>query len=181
MTQTSLADLIMRSQATQDPAALMRFLTEVRARQPSATPRVLDAGCGAGVDLRWFHANDLRVDGIDLRPDALEVAARAGASVFQKDLRLAHFERAAYDGVWLNQVAQELTPDELHRVLQSLFLALKPGTGLLFISFPDSFMTSAQMGALLQQTGFQRDSEGERTLPNGDRWHAYFALRGGAT
>jgi 2-polyprenyl-3-methyl-5-hydroxy-6-metoxy-1,4-benzoquinol methylase len=173
-----LIDLIRESQSSHDTAALEAFLREVQLRSGSSKPRILDAGCGAGVDLRWFIARGAQAQGVDLREDAVEVALRSGALVERKDLRLSQFPRAAFDGVWLHHVTPELTPDELHRVLQSLFLALVPGEGVLFVSYPERKMNPQQMGALLQQTGFQRLSEGKREWKN-EAWHAYLALRGG--
>lgn len=162
---------IQNSQAHYDPAALALFWEKVGGIEP----RILDAGCGAGLDLRWFHARGGIVNGIDARADLIEIAKRCGAPAEARDLRLWVPVINTYDAVWFNRVAQEFKAEELQRVLLSFFKALKPH-GWLFISYPlDTWPTQA-MGALCLQCGFETMQMADRQV-DGQAWQARLCRR----
>lgn len=169
----SPANEILQSRTHFDPQALEAFWKLL----PDASPRVLDAGCGPGLDLRWLHARGARVMGLDVRDDLLAIARRSGAPVENKDLRLWSPEAGAWDGVWFHRVVAHLGREELQRVLLNFFKALKPG-GILFLSYAEANWTRDAMGALLLQCGFETLRVAERKV-NEESWRAVLALRAG--
>jgi 2-polyprenyl-3-methyl-5-hydroxy-6-metoxy-1,4-benzoquinol methylase len=171
--RTAVSQEIQASQTHYDPAALEIFWNKVGGLEP----RILDAGCGAGLDLRWFHARGGRVTGIDLRQDLVDVAKRSGASAEAKDLRLWSAPADTYDAIWCNRVAQELKPEELQRVLLTFFKCLK-SHGWLFVSYPLDVWTSPAMGALLLQCGFETIQMADRQV-GGQAWQARMTRRVG--
>lgn len=102
---------------------------------------LLDAGCGAGRNLRWFLRAGYEVHGIEIDSRALE-AARAQARVLAGEEAAGRFRGGAldalpyaadrFDAVLLNAVLH-FAPDRAHfeRWLGEAWRVLRPG-GLLF-------------------------------------------------
>jgi 2-polyprenyl-3-methyl-5-hydroxy-6-metoxy-1,4-benzoquinol methylase len=173
MNALSLAEEIQSSQTHFDAGVLEEFWKLLASPQP----KVIDAGCGAGLDLRWFHARGASVLGLDSRDDLLSVARRSGASVEKRDLRLWAPQAGAWDGVWFHRVVTHFSREELQRVLLAFFKALRTG-GVLFLSYPLEGWTPDAMGALLLQCGFETLQVAERTV-DGALWRAVLARRTG--
>ncbi|MFB6176819.1 MAG: class I SAM-dependent methyltransferase [Halobaculum sp.] len=135
-------------------------------------PRVLDAGCGPGVDLAAFEAAGLNPVGFDRATPFLQDAADRtdAAAVVTADLRAFPFHDDSFDGVWccaallhLPRTAASGVLTEAARVLRSggaLFVSVQRGTGRerrtdehgnerLFTKFE-----SAELRDLLQSAGF---------------------------
>lgn len=144
---------------TADLEALSVFRSLLPARA-----RVLDAGCGAGFHLEWFHTNECDVLGVD------NEAPLNGKNIpfLKKDLRFYSAEEASFDGVWCHRVFPAMKPEEMQRVLALFFKALKPKTGVLFVSYRDwvvgqdtessgyasDLTNSKAFHSLLRQSGF---------------------------
>ncbi len=96
--------------------------------------KILDVGCGAGRDLRYFRNHGYEAEGIEPASNLAEIAGKySGAPV--QNLRVEQLDvREQYDGIWasasLLHVPREVLPDTLRR----LILALKP-RGVLYVCF----------------------------------------------
>ncbi|MBL8900845.1 MAG: class I SAM-dependent methyltransferase [Planctomycetes bacterium] len=132
------------------PAAALRellgsidiyLLDQILRGRFDARRALLDAGCGAGRNLRWFLRAGYEVHGVELDARALE-AARTQARELVGEEAARHFvpgtldalphETARFDAVLLNAVLH-FAPDRAHfeRWLGEAWRVLRPG-GLLF-------------------------------------------------
>ena len=106
------------------PKFLRRF---ARGLRPGA--RVLDYGCGIGVELAWLRSRGFAAEGIDgTRAFVREARRRSPGAAIQlcrfEDARLAP---AAYDGIWCQAALIHVPPAEMRRQLRMLRSALSPG------------------------------------------------------
>lgn len=99
--------------------------------QPRPQCRVVDVGCGAGVDLAVGAAlsNDISLVGVDKRPDLLRVAATAcpRASLVVGDVSAAPLARAAFDVVLANGLPPLQRPLSLATTAAILCSLVAPG------------------------------------------------------
>lgn len=92
---------------------------------------VLDVACGSGRHLQWFHARNHAVAGVDIRPDAIEIAARYGEAV-QADIESGPWPFAG------RQFACVVVAHYLWRpLLPTLVASVAPGGVLLYETFAD--------------------------------------------
>ncbi len=90
---------------------------------------VLDVACGRGRHLRWFHARQHPVTGIDRDPDAVAAAARVGEAI-QADLEGAPWPLPG------RQFAGVVVTNYLWRpLLPALVESVAPGGVLLYETF----------------------------------------------
>lgn len=126
-----------RTSQALDRDALDALSARMPARRASdargvARARILDAGCGAGRDMRYLSSRGLEVEGLDASSGLVEIAARSGAGpVRQGDLLLFSPSRESFDGILANRSLVHFTAEECRRALATFFLALKPGGHLL--------------------------------------------------
>jgi len=98
--------------------------------------QILDFGCGPGRDLRTFAALGHTAIGLDGCPRFVEMArADSGCEVWLQDFLALDLPAARFDGIFANAVLFHVPSQELPRVLDQLYAALKPG-GVLFSSNP---------------------------------------------
>lgn len=122
------ADAFVEKYRTESVAA--RFWDEVDSRFPG--PRLLDVGCGPGVDTETFAARGYDPVGVDLTPAFCRAASEhVDGPVLRADMRSLPFADGAFDGVWASasvlHLPREDAPDalrEFRRVLDA------PGTAL---------------------------------------------------
>lgn len=113
-----------------DMAALhQRFLADI-----PAGGLILDAGCGAGRDIKAFVQAGFRVRAFDASAELVRVAqAHAGQAV-----ELRRFEdvdeRSCYDGIWACASLLHVPETDLPATLARLWASLKPG-GVFYLSF----------------------------------------------
>jgi SAM-dependent methyltransferase len=108
---------------------IRRFAVEV-----AAGGRVLDAGCGAGRDLRALRRAGLHPTGLELSPKLAELArAYSGCEVTLGDMRDPPFSDRSFDGVWAAASLLHLELEEVVPTLTGLRRLLEPG-GVLFTS-----------------------------------------------
>jgi ubiquinone/menaquinone biosynthesis C-methylase UbiE len=101
--------------------------------------RVLDVGCGPGVDTGSLALRGVRTVGLDIAAAMLAMAApHTGGRVVQADQRFLPFADATFDGVWANAWLLHLSKREVGAALAEMTRVMKPG-GLL--------LTSMQVGA----------------------------------
>lgn len=188
--ETHAARLDEESRTHQDFMALKEFAS----RLPRGG-RVLDAACGTGWDLAWFKSQGLEAEGVDFSSAMLERARRFEMPVTQRDLRLLSLRRETFDGIWCNRALMHLSIEEAQRVLAGFFQALRPRTGVLFVSFLEGSATEPNREelpdapgvtlhrypvdgffSLLRQTGFRVVLSGEKEEA-GAKWRAVLAQR----
>ena len=95
---------------------------------------VLDAGCGAGRDSRYFLAQGYQVTALDASE---RMAALAAAHIGQPVLRMAFQDVAfesCFDAIWASASLLHVPKREIGDVLGRLSRALKP-RGVLYASF----------------------------------------------
>ena len=105
------------------------------------SPKVLDAGCGAGRDSEYLAEEDCEVIGIDLSEGLLkEARERAPKAKLQKmDFTQTSFKSEEFDGIWcmasLCDIPKKETSEalkEFNRVLKKegiVYIAVKKGEG----------------------------------------------------
>lgn len=124
-----------------DAPAPGRLLSAFIADVP-AGGRVLDLGCGPGVDAGHMAAVGLNVDAFDATPKMVALASqKAGVNAYQIDFEdfAAMGTRDRYDGIWANFSLLHAPRDRMpayikccHRALRTggrFHIALKTGTG----------------------------------------------------
>ena len=96
---------------------------------------LLEAGCGAGEDLRLFRQQDLTVTAFD----ASRAQAAAASRLCGQPVRICRFEQiqsaVPYDGIWASGSLPCLPEHEIAPALGHLATLLKAG-GPLYASFP---------------------------------------------
>jgi ubiquinone/menaquinone biosynthesis C-methylase UbiE len=101
--------------------------------------RVLDVGCGPGVDTGSLALRGVRTVGLDIAAAMLEMAApHTGGSVVQADQRCLPFADATFDGVWANACLLHLSKREVGAALAEARRVVRRG-GLV--------LTTMQIGA----------------------------------
>lgn len=100
-----------------------------------ARGHLLEAGCGAGEDLRLFRERGLMVTAFD----ASRAQAAAASRLCGQPVRVCRFEQmrsvVPYDGIWASASLPCLPGEEIAPVLRHLAALLKTG-GPLYCSFP---------------------------------------------
>ncbi len=94
--------------------------------------RLLDAGCGAGNQLRFMRALGWDAEGLDPDPNAVKAANAAGLRVTQGDLLTAKFPDAAFDAVTMLHVVEHLVEPRRH--IAECLRILKPSGRLMLIT-----------------------------------------------
>lgn len=120
-------------------------------------PRVFEVGANA-LETRHLRERGCTIESFDTN---------------ERDLRLLTLEKESFDAIWCHRLLT-LTMDEYHRILGSFFRGLKPGKGILLISFQESRHPEHAFQALLRQSGFHTLSTGRNSA---DRWLAVIAKR----
>ena len=97
---------------------------------------ILDLGCGPGRDVHYFKSLGHRPVGLDGSAVFCTMArSYTGCQILcQKFLNL-QLPKQAYDGIFANASLFHVPSQELPRVLEELYVALRPG-GILFLSNP---------------------------------------------
>lgn len=109
------------------------LLRHINAPKPSL---ILDFGCGPGRDLKRFGELGNRAIGLDGTARFVEMArAYSGCDVWHQDFLALDLPDQHFDGIFANATLFHVPSQELPRVLNELFAALKNG-GVLFSSNP---------------------------------------------
>lgn len=124
--QAKVADYVAMTGADKPGAALRRFVEAL-----PAGARVLDLGCGPGLDAGFMAAAGLEVDALDATPAMVEAARERGVPA-----RVGTFDDldavARYDGIWASFSLLHAPRAALPRHIGAIRRALKPG-GLVHI------------------------------------------------
>jgi SAM-dependent methyltransferase len=172
------------------PADLLPFIEML---EPGA--RVLDLGCGNGLDLAWLYKAGFSGVGIEssseLAAAASAVHASTGVVIEEKNFLFLSLKEAEYGGVWANLSFSELPAETLQRLLAICFKGVKVGgvIGAVLYEGTGSFEEAAIMSeavdmqklptrkihlysekalcSMFDQTGFQVERVGRKTDSNG--------------
>jgi len=112
--------------------------------------KILDVGCGTGVNAEFLRAQGHRVFGIDLSPTALATFHKFGFEGAVGDASIGlPFESNRFDLVFSSEVIEHLADGEAF--LQELYRVAKPG-GQLLLSTPNSAFWVYRLYAVLGRT-----------------------------
>jgi Methylase involved in ubiquinone/menaquinone biosynthesis len=109
------------------------FLESIEGHPPF---NLLDLGCGAGRDLKYFRLQGHHAVGLEGARELAEMAQEySGCEVLHSDFLNMSLPVSAYDGIFANASLFHVPSQELPRILRQLWSALKPH-GVLFASNP---------------------------------------------
>ena len=109
------------------------FLGAIKTRPPH---KILDFGCGPGRDLIFFQALGHIVTGIEGSKKFVDMAsANCNCEILHQNFLNMNLPDNYYDGVFANASLFHVPSSELPRILQELFMTIKP-QGILFCSNP---------------------------------------------
>ena len=156
--------------------------------------RILDVGCGAGRDVRWFAARGAQVTGVDLSPAMLAQARRlTSAPLHLMDMRRLAFRDARFDGAWCCASLLHLPKQEAPRALSEIHRVLKPG-GMLMVSVKEgdgeawargyvegvmrffAYYRRPEMDAILATAGFVVHESADRVLRSHGEWLSFLSI-----
>jgi SAM-dependent methyltransferase len=158
---------------------LLPFLEELK---PDS--RVLDLGCGAGLDVMYLNRAGHNAVGLDSAPKLVEIARaqNPGAEIWEKNFLFLSLKEAEWDGIWANGSFHHYEGEVLQRVVATCFKGLKPmGTiGIVLFEGDENFedregdlmgpartirpYTEKQICSMLEQTGFKIKRVGRKPV-----------------
>jgi O-antigen chain-terminating methyltransferase len=123
---------------------------------------VLDIGCGRGEFLEILRENDISGVGVDIDADMVAFCRSRKLNVDQSDA-IAYLEKVedkSLDGIFIDQVAEHLEPENLFRLLALCYQKLKFGyyivvetvNPLSFVSFVNFYIDLTHKKPLHPQT-----------------------------
>ena len=119
---------------------LNRFLSRL---EPGAA--ILDFGCGAGRDTKYFLSRGYQVDAVDGSEQLCRIASEyTGIKVRQKLFQELD-EKEKYDGIWACASILHLPKKQLREVLKNMYAALK-SEGWIYTSFKYGEFTGERNG-----------------------------------
>jgi 2-polyprenyl-3-methyl-5-hydroxy-6-metoxy-1,4-benzoquinol methylase len=105
---------------------------------------VLDIGCGRGEFVELLLEHGIGARGIDLDPDMVGYAVEQGRPVEQAEALeyLTRLPDSSLDGVFMAQVVEHLTPQDLAHLLELCYRKMKPGARLIAETINPSCLTA---------------------------------------
>jgi ubiquinone/menaquinone biosynthesis C-methylase UbiE len=97
--------------------------------------KILDAGCAAGRDTRFFKKEGFQPTGVDASKEMIHTAATTSPEIpfVQSDLKKLPFDDASFDGIWSSATLDHLDRLDLPGALSELGRVLKPN-GIMYVS-----------------------------------------------
>ena len=91
--------------------------------------KILDAGCGPGVDSKYMVEKGFEVIGLDLSSQMIQLARKKspGTKFLLADLREIDFEDGSFDGLLASYSLIHVPKKDAPRTLSAFFEVLKPG------------------------------------------------------
>lgn len=165
-----------------NPAELLPFLEAF-----DKNSRILDLGCGTGMDLTWIEKAGHQGVGVEGSATMIEIARamNPGLELIQKNLLFLSLKENEFDGVWANQVFQHFPAEQVQRMIATCFRGLKPGgvLGLVVFEGGGSFedregdltgpsrsvylYSEKALCSMVEQTGFQIKKIGRKQSASG--------------
>lgn len=153
-------------------------------------PRVIDAGCGPGVDTEWFDDVGLDALGLDITAPFLREASAAAPSArfLRGDMRQLPLRDDTLEGLWSSAAFLHLPRQAAPSTLAEFARVLRPGGVLLLsvmaretkdvgaVRLEDgrlfTFWSEEPLRNRLAEAGFGTEAIGEE-----DDWHALCCVR----
>jgi SAM-dependent methyltransferase len=171
---------------SKNPADLLPFLELLKPKS-----RVLDLGCGSGMDLFYLKRSGHEGVGLEASPKLVEIARaqNPGTEILEKNFLFLSLKEADWDGIWANGSLHHYDSEMVQRVVASCFRGLKTGgtLGVVLFEGDESFedregdlagparyirpFTEKALCSMLEQTGFKilkvgrKPAEGAYALP----------------
>lgn len=100
--------------------------------------KILDAGCGPGVDVTYIASRGFDVIGIDLSEKMLEIAKRKNPRIyFQKaDMRKLNFKPNTFDGIIASFSLIHISKKDVNKTVDNFYKLLKP-RGVIYIGIQE--------------------------------------------
>ena len=95
---------------------------------------ILDFGCGAGRDTKYFLSRGYQIDAIDGSEQLCRIASKYTGIKVRQMLFQELDEKEKYDGIWACASILHLPKRQLREVLENMYAALK-SKGWIYISF----------------------------------------------
>ena len=95
---------------------------------------ILDFGCGAGRDTKYFLSRGYQVDAVDGSEQLCRIASEYTGIKVRQMLFQELDEKEKYDGIWACASILHLPKKQLREVLKNMYAALK-SEGWIYISF----------------------------------------------
>lgn len=95
---------------------------------------ILDFGCGAGRDTKYFLSRGYQIDAIDGSEQLCRIASKYTGIKVRQMLFQELDEKEKYDGIWACASILHLPKKQLREVLENMYAALK-SEGWIYISF----------------------------------------------
>lgn len=95
---------------------------------------ILDFGCGAGRDTKYFLSRGYQVDAVDGSEQLCRIASEYTEIKVRQMLFQELDEKEKYDGIWACASILHLPKKQLREVLENMYAALK-SEGWIYISF----------------------------------------------
>ena len=95
---------------------------------------ILDFGCGAGRDTKYFLSRGYQIDAIDGSEQLCRIASKYTGIKVRQMLFQELDEKEKYDGIWACASILHLPKKQLREVLENMYAALKSG-GWIYTSF----------------------------------------------
>lgn len=111
------------------------FLRFLRVRFPNTAHRILDAGCGNGLNLAMFEEEGCLVTGIDMSKRMLEVARQTcpSAKLLEGNILNAKFGIHNFHGVFAKALIHLFPASEIDNLFQRFWTLLIPN-GILYVT-----------------------------------------------
>jgi len=183
-------DLHQKWLKEKSPADLLPFIEML---EPGA--RVLDLGCGNGLDLAWLCKAGFSGVGVEssseLADSARAVHASSGVVIEERNFMFLNLKESEFGGVWANLSFSELPAETLQRLLAICFKGVKIGGAIGAVlyegagSFEEVAVTAVSVGSqklptrkihlysekalcsMFDQTGFQVERVGRKKDSSG--------------
>jgi 2-polyprenyl-3-methyl-5-hydroxy-6-metoxy-1,4-benzoquinol methylase len=105
--------------------------------------KVLDIGCGRGELCDFLSKKGAECVGIDYSSSAIKIAKSnfGKKSVFKKmDCTKMDFQKKSFDAVFMMDIVEHLTPEQLEKTISLVYSFLKPGGFLMLHTMPNAFL-----------------------------------------
>ena len=155
--------------------------------------KLLDAGCGHGRDSKFFSEKGLKVTGIDISQELIEIAREKSDAEFKvMDFRDLGFSKESFDSIWASASIFFVPPEDMQKAVEKFSRVLRPG-GRLFVSYKlgsgkfvkekwrskvEEWHISREEGReILESSGFKIEEEKINRSENGNDFISFICVK----